>query len=96
MHGPIISLSYLCSGRSGSEQIDPDSEHTVVVCIAMSFYPYSDAFSGIRSRKLTIKMLLFLSIKKIYIFTSVRGLQSLPYTDPLRPLGSTLRSLVGR
>jgi hypothetical protein len=64
------NIVVLCSGRSGSEQMDPSKAEphqnitTVVVCIAMSFYPYSDAFSGIRSRKLTIKMLLFLSIKK--------------------------------
>ena len=59
--------------------MDPDSRATephittVVVCIAMSFYPYSDAFSGIRSRKLTIKMLLFLSIKNIYIYIYFRA-----------------------
>jgi hypothetical protein len=35
---------------------------TVVICISMSFHQLSHAFSRMRSRKFTIKMLLFLSI----------------------------------
>jgi hypothetical protein len=39
----------------------PHQNITTVAFISMPFYPYSDAFSGIRSRKLIIiKMLLFL------------------------------------